>query len=97
MKNDTAPDLAFFVLLAKLGSMTATARELGVTPPAITKRLSLMEQKLGVRLVNRTTRRISLTNEGSRIWRNRRRSCIRYARWRKPFPAAAPRPRDCCA
>ncbi len=64
MKNDTAPDLAFFVLLAKLGSMTATARELGVTPPAITKRLSLMEQKLGVRLVNRTTRRISLTNEG---------------------------------
>ena len=64
MKIETAPDLAFFVLLAKLGSMSATARELGVTPPAITKRLSLMEQKLGVRLVNRTTRRISLTNEG---------------------------------
>jgi LysR family transcriptional activator of dmlA len=64
MKNDTAPDLSFFVLLAKLGSMSATARELGVTPPAITKRLSLMEQRLGVRLVNRTTRRISLTNEG---------------------------------
>ena len=64
MKIETAPDLAFFVLLAKLGSMTATARELGITPPAITKRLSLMEQKLGVRLVNRTTRRISLTNEG---------------------------------
>ena len=64
MKIETAPDLAFFVLLAKLGSMSATARELGVTPPAVTKRLSLMEQKLGVRLVNRTTRRISLTNEG---------------------------------
>ncbi|WP_300755945.1 LysR family transcriptional regulator [Janthinobacterium sp.] len=64
MKTDTAPDLAFFVLLAKLSSMTATARELGVTPPAVTKRLNLMEQKLGVRLVNRTTRRISLTNEG---------------------------------
>jgi DNA-binding transcriptional LysR family regulator len=64
MKIETAPDLAFFVLLAKSGSMTATARELGVTPPAVTKRLSLMEQKLGVRLVNRTTRRISLTNEG---------------------------------
>ncbi|MET0320151.1 MAG: LysR family transcriptional regulator [Duganella sp.] len=64
MKNDLAPDLSFFVLLAKLGSMSATARELGVTPPAVTKRLSLMEQRLGVRLVNRTTRRISLTNEG---------------------------------
>jgi DNA-binding transcriptional LysR family regulator len=64
MKIETAPDLHFFVLLAKLGSMSATARELGVTPPAVTKRLSQMEQKLGVRLVNRTTRRISLTNEG---------------------------------
>jgi DNA-binding transcriptional LysR family regulator len=64
MKNEAAPDLNFFVLLAKLGSMSATARELGVTPPAVTKRLSQMEQRLGVRLVNRTTRRISLTNEG---------------------------------
>ncbi|MBV7536341.1 LysR family transcriptional regulator [Duganella sp. sic0402] len=64
MKNEAAPDLNFFVLLAKLGSMSATARELGVTPPAVTRRLSQMEQRLGVRLVNRTTRRISLTNEG---------------------------------
>ena len=64
MKTEVAPDLHFFVLLAKLGSMSATARELGVTPPAVTKRLSLLEQRLGVRLVNRTTRRISLTNEG---------------------------------
>lgn len=64
MKIETAPELSFFVLLAKLGSMSATARELGLTPPAVTKRLMLMEQRLGVRLVNRTTRRISLTSEG---------------------------------
>lgn len=64
MKIETAPDLAFFVLLAKLSSMSATARELGLTPPAVTKRLALLEQRLGVRLVNRTTRRISLTSEG---------------------------------
>lgn len=64
MKTETAPELSFFVLLAKLGSMSATARELGLTPPAVTKRLMLMEQRLGVRLVNRTTRRISLTAEG---------------------------------
>lgn len=64
MKIETAPELSFFVLLAKLGSMSATARELGLTPPAVTKRLMLMEQRLGVRLVNRTTRRISLTAEG---------------------------------
>lgn len=66
MKNDAAPELSFFVLLARLGSMSATARELGLTPPAVTKRLMLMEQRLGVRLVNRTTRRISLTSEGER-------------------------------
>ncbi len=61
---DIAPELTFFVLLAKLGSLSATARELGITPPAVTKRLMLMEQRLGVRLVNRTTRRLSLTSEG---------------------------------
>lgn len=64
MKIETAPDLSFFVLLAKLGSMSGTARELGVTPPAVTKRLMMIEQRLGVRLVNRTTRRLSLTSEG---------------------------------
>ena len=63
MKSD-ATELGFFVLLAKLGSLSAAARELGITPPAATKRLMLMEQRLGVRLVNRTTRRISLTSEG---------------------------------
>ncbi len=54
----------FFHLLAKQGSLVATARELGVTPPAISKRLSALEKRLGVRLVNRTTRSMSLTAEG---------------------------------
>jgi DNA-binding transcriptional LysR family regulator len=57
-------DLEFFVLLAKLGSLSATARELGVTPPAATRRLAQMEQRLGVRLANRSTRKVSLTSEG---------------------------------
>ena len=64
MNNDIVSELSFFVLLAKLGSLSATARELGITPPAVTKRLMLMEQRLGVRLLNRTTRRVSLTSEG---------------------------------
>lgn len=64
MKIETAPDLAFFVVLSKLGSLSGTARELGLTPPAVTKRLMMLEQRLGVRLVNRTTRRFSLTSEG---------------------------------
>jgi LysR family transcriptional activator of dmlA len=64
VNNDIVSELSFFVLLAKLGSLSATARELGITPPAVTKRLMLMEQRLGVRLLNRTTRRVSLTSEG---------------------------------
>jgi DNA-binding transcriptional LysR family regulator len=64
VKTDISSELAFFVLLAKKASLSATARELDVTPPAVTKRLAQMEQRLGVRLVNRTTRRVSLTNEG---------------------------------
>lgn len=56
--------MAFFSLLARLGSFSAAARELDVTTPAISKRLAQMEARLGVQLMNRTTRRISLTAEG---------------------------------
>lgn len=56
--------MAFFSLLARRASFSATARELGVTTPAISKRLAQMEARLGVLLMNRTTRRISLTPEG---------------------------------
>jgi len=57
-------DLSFFHLLAHKGSLVATARELGITPPAVSKRLTALEARLGVRLVNRTTRSMSLTSEG---------------------------------
>ncbi|QEI06709.1 LysR family transcriptional regulator [Pigmentiphaga aceris] len=64
MKTDLSNDLNFFVLLARHGSLSAAARLLDITPPAATKRLALLESRLGVRLVNRTTRSISLTSEG---------------------------------
>ncbi|APR34605.1 LysR family transcriptional regulator [Paraburkholderia sp. SOS3] len=57
-------DLAFFSVLAGRGSLTATARELGVTTAAVSKHLAQMEARAGVALVNRTTRRMSLTAEG---------------------------------
>jgi len=57
-------EMAFFSMLARFGSFSATARELGVTTPAVSKRLAQMEARLGVQLLNRTTRRISLTPEG---------------------------------
>lgn len=56
--------MAFFSLLARAGSFSAAARELDVTTPAVSKRLAQMEARLGVPLMSRTTRRISLTQEG---------------------------------
>jgi len=64
MNNDAASEMEFFVLVARHGSLAAAARALDLTPPAATKRLAQLEARLGVRLVNRTTRRISLTGEG---------------------------------
>jgi len=57
-------ELEFIVLLARHGSLSAAARALDLTPPAATRRLSQLEARLGVRLVNRTTRSLSLTSEG---------------------------------
>jgi LysR family transcriptional regulator, transcriptional activator for dmlA len=57
-------DLGFFSTLISAGSLGAAARELGVTTPAVSKRLVQMEMRLGLTLVNRTTRRMSLTPEG---------------------------------
>ena len=57
-------DLGFFSVLASAGSLSAAGRELGITTPAVSKHLALMESRVGVALVNRTTRRMSLTPEG---------------------------------
>lgn len=61
-----APDIAFFNLLARHPSLAAAAQAIGVTPPAVSRRLAALEKRLGVRLLNRTTRRLSLTPEGER-------------------------------
>jgi LysR family transcriptional regulator, transcriptional activator for dmlA len=57
-------DLEFFVRIVNAGSLSALARELGVTPPAVSTRLARLEARLGARLLNRTTRSLSLTHEG---------------------------------
>jgi DNA-binding transcriptional LysR family regulator len=61
-----SPDLQFFSILARQPSLAAASLELGVTPPAVSRRLAQLEKRLGVRLLNRTTRRLSLTAEGER-------------------------------
>lgn len=66
-------DLGFFSVLASAGSLSAAARELGVTTPAVSKHLALMESRVGVALLNRTTRRMSLTPEGEVYLQHARR------------------------
>ena len=61
--NDVS-DLAFFVRIVECGSLAATAQELGVTPPAVSRRLAALERRLGIRLLNRTTRSLVATPEG---------------------------------
>jgi DNA-binding transcriptional LysR family regulator len=56
--------LVSFVESASSASFTAAASRLGVTPAAVGKNVARLEQELGVRLFNRTTRRLSLTAEG---------------------------------
>jgi DNA-binding transcriptional LysR family regulator len=59
-------DIAFFSRLARHSSLTAAAREMGLSPPAVSRRLAAIEARLGVRLLNRTTRRQGLTPEGEK-------------------------------
>ena len=67
-----AADLGFFSALAMAGSLSAAAREMRITTAAVSKRLSQMEVRLGVPLVNRTTRRMNLTVEGETLLRHAR-------------------------
>lgn len=68
-----ASDLGFFSTLASSGSLSAAARELGLTAAAVSKHLTQMESRAGVPLVNRTTRRMMLTPEGELYLEHARR------------------------
>ncbi len=61
---DINSEMHFFSLLVRVGSFSATARELSLSTAAVSKRLSHMESRLGVKLLHRNTRRFTLTPEG---------------------------------
>src|SRR5688572_25846820 len=60
-------DLHFFATVARSSSLAAAARELDVTPSAVTQRLQELERRVGVRVVERRGRRITLTDEGEML------------------------------
>lgn len=60
----TSDELQHFVSVVECGSISAAAEQLGLTPSAVSRTLSRLEEKLATTLLNRTTRRMELTEEG---------------------------------
>lgn len=65
---DDLPALRTFERIVALGSLTAAASELGLTLAVVSKRLAAFEQRLGVRLLHRNTRRLAVTDEGKLLY-----------------------------
>ncbi|EHW0638797.1 LysR family transcriptional regulator [Vibrio parahaemolyticus] len=68
MEPSLLPPLLWFVRIAQLQSFTKVAKEFGVTRAALSQNLKTLEQKLGVTLIYRTTRDMSLTEEGRLLY-----------------------------
>lgn len=65
---NSLPAFSAFVRTVELGSLSAVAREEGVSQPTISKRIVTLERSLGVRLLERNTTRLSLTEQGQRLF-----------------------------
>lgn len=76
---DRLKQLESFVAIAARGSLTAAAKAEGVAPAVIGRRIDALEERLGVKLLLRTTRRISLTHEGSAFLEDCQRLLVELA------------------
>ncbi|WP_045524494.1 LysR family transcriptional regulator [Aeromonas caviae] len=59
---------AIFAAVVEAGSMTGAAKALGMTPSAVSQHISQLESQLGLPLLHRSTRRLSLTEAGGVVW-----------------------------
>jgi DNA-binding transcriptional LysR family regulator len=76
---DKLKQLESFVSVATRGSLTAAAKAEGVAPAIMGRRLDALEERLGVKLLVRTTRRMSLTHEGSAFLEDCQRLLVDFA------------------
>jgi len=67
MARDTISDLSTFLMIAREKSFTKAAAKLSLSPSALSHTIRLLEERLGVRLLTRTTRSVSLTDAGERL------------------------------
>ncbi|RJF87582.1 LysR family transcriptional regulator [Oleomonas cavernae] len=72
MKRDDLYDLAAFAVVAEQGSFTRAAAELGMSQSALSHAMKALEERLGVRLLARTTRSVSTTQAGETLLRSLR-------------------------
>lgn len=70
---DATSDLRVFVRVMDRGNFSLAANDLGITPSAVSKLVSRLEDRLGVRLLERSTRRLALTPEGETFLKRARR------------------------
>jgi len=84
-------DVATFLAVQRVGSVTATARELEVTPSQVSKALARLEAQLGGVLLSRGARGVGLTALGKRLLPELERVAERVGRLRRPDAALEPR------
>lgn len=69
MKPEALPSIWTLIQVIDAGSLSGAAQELGITPSGVSKQLSRLEKQLGIRLLQRTTRRVRPTEEGMALYR----------------------------
>jgi DNA-binding transcriptional LysR family regulator len=72
-------EIAIFVAVVEAGSFTAAATTLGLSQPAVSRRVSALEKRLGVRLLQRSSRRLNLTEAGAGFFHRARRGLTELA------------------
>jgi DNA-binding transcriptional LysR family regulator len=82
-----------FVAVADLQGFAAAARKLGLSPPAVTRLIATLEERLGARLLQRTTRSLTLTDAGSRYLERARRILTDLAEAEESVEGERTRPR----
>jgi DNA-binding transcriptional LysR family regulator len=90
---DQLSEMRVFVRAIERGTFAGAADDLGLTPSAVSKLIARLEARLGVRLVNRTTRKLSLTAEGETYFQSGRQLVHALDGLEQEVAASASRPR----
>jgi DNA-binding transcriptional LysR family regulator len=67
MKKASIAEMSAFVVIAERASFAKAAKQLGVSRSSLSESLRSLEERLGVRLINRTTRSVAVTEAGERL------------------------------